>query len=68
MSGDEVEGREVLIRHIAAVSPALPRLANKKLMEHMILLLLKSTDQLRALARTHKDHNSQQITSIYPSS
>jgi len=57
VGGDEVDWREVLIRHFAAVSLQGPRLANTTIMAHMVLLLLKPTGQLGALARKDKDDN-----------
>lgn len=57
MGGDEVDWREVLIRHFAAVSPQGPRFANTTIMVHMVLLFLKSTGKLGALARKDKDEN-----------
>ena len=57
MGGDEVDWREVLIRHFAAVSSQGPRLANMSVMEHMVLLFLKSVGHLGALARKDKDGN-----------
>jgi hypothetical protein len=61
VGGDEVEWSEVLIRHFAAVSPQGPRIANTTVMAHMVLLFLKSTVQLGALARKDKDDNLYQI-------
>lgn len=57
MGGDEVDWREVLIRHFAAVSLRGLRLANTTIMVHMVLLFLKSTGQLGALVRKDKDDN-----------
>lgn len=57
MGGDEVDWREVLIRHFAAVSLQGPRLANTTIVAHTVLLFLKSTGQMGALTRKDKDDN-----------
>lgn len=57
MGGDEVDWREVLIRHFAAVSLQGLRLANTTIMAHMVLLIRKSTGQMGALTRKDKDDN-----------